>query len=395
MSSAPVDVPNLEPEDADEGEMPRARIERRQAVIFGVFVVAVVAFLYFGLPQLAGFDDTLERVRDGDPLFLLLCLVFELISFGGYVWLFRAVYVRGSERIDWRASYEITMAGLAATRLFAAAGAGGAALTAWALRQSGMRARVVATRMVAQYVLLYAVYMILMIISGLGLYYGLFSGEGDFAITMIPGFFGIFVLAAALSFTFIPDTIDRRLERWAQGSGRFAMLVAKASKLPAAVGEGVREALRLIRDKEWGVLGALIWWLFDILTLWAAFWAFGEPPPFFALIMAYYVGMLANLLPLPGGIGGVDGGMIGALIAFGVAPSLAIVSVLTYRAFAFWLPTVPGFIAYLQLRKTVAGWREERALQRTGEAPALGATIQSEVTLPTAASPQTQRTSSP
>jgi uncharacterized membrane protein YbhN (UPF0104 family) len=198
-----------------------------------------------------------------------------------------------------------------------------------------------------------------------------------------------------LSFTFIPDTIDRRLERWAQGSGRFARLVAKGSKLPAAVGEGVREALRLIRDKEWGVLGALIWWLFDILTLWAAFKSIGEPPPFFVLVMAYYVGMLANLLPFPGGVGAVDGGMIGALLAFGVAGSVAVPAVLIYRAFAFWLPTVPGFIAYLQLRKTVAGWREERGLQPTGETAALGATIQSEVTLPSAATPQTQRTPSP
>ena len=58
--------------------------------------------------------------------------------------------------------------------------------------------------------------------------------------------------------------------------------------------------------------------------------------------MSYYLGMLANVLPLPGGIGGVDGGMIGALIAFGVQADLAIVSVLTYRAFSFWLPTLPG-----------------------------------------------------
>ena len=105
MSTAPIDVPNGEPEDADEGEMPRTRITRRQAIIFGTFVVAVVAFLYFGLPQLIGFRDTLDKVREGDPVFLLLCLFFELLSFAGYVWLFRAVFVRGSKRIDWRASY--------------------------------------------------------------------------------------------------------------------------------------------------------------------------------------------------------------------------------------------------------------------------------------------------
>ena len=58
--------------------------------------------------------------------------------------------------------------------------------------------------------------------------------------------------------------------------------------------------------------------------------------------MAYFVGMLGNLLPLPGGIGGVDGGMIAALIGFGVPGGLAIAAVLSYRAFSFWLPTVPG-----------------------------------------------------
>ncbi len=382
MSGAPVDVANLTEEDVDDGDMPRALIGRRQAVLFGVFTVVVVAFLYFGLPRLAGLDDTLERIREGDPLWLFVCVLFEIASFGGYIWLFRAVFVHGSTRIDWRASYEITMAGLAATRLFAAAGAGGAALTAWALRRSGMRARTVASRMVAQYALLYGVYMLAMIVAGFGMYFDVFAGSDDFALTILPAMFGMVVLTVALGFTLIPGQIDRRMARWAQGSGRVAKAVAETSKVPAAVGDGVREALRLIRAKEWGILGAPLWWLFDILTLWASFHAFGEPPPFAALVMAYYVGMLANVLPLPGGIGGVDGGMIGALIAFGVPSSLAIVSVLTYRAFAFWLPTIPGAIAYLQLRKTVQVWRDERRVTPAG-------TIQSEVTLPT------QRTQTP
>jgi uncharacterized protein (TIRG00374 family) len=391
MSTAPVKTPNVPVEDDDDGEMPRARITRRQAVVFGVFVVAVVAFLYFGLPRLAGLDDTLKRVREGDPLWLFACLVFEVISFGGYIWLFRAVFVHGSTRIDWRASYQITMAGLAATRLFAAAGAGGAALTAWALRRSGMRARTVASRMVAQYALLYGVYMLALVICGLGMWFGIFAGSDEFALTVVPAMFGLIVLTLVLGCTLIPGQIDRRLARWAQGSGRLAKLVAQASKAPAAVGDGVREALRLMKAKEWGVFGAVVWWLFDILTLWAAFHAFGTPPPFFALVMSYYLGMLANVLPLPGGIGGVDGGMIGALIAFGVQADLAIVSVLTYRAFSFWLPTIPGGIAYLQLRKTVQVWSDERAAEAdlvvaagpSGNALPAGGTIQSEVNTPT------------
>jgi uncharacterized protein (TIRG00374 family) len=60
------------------------------------------------------------------------------------------------------------------------------------------------------------------------------------------------------------------------------------------------------------------------------------------------IGMV-HLLPLPGGIGGVEGGMIGALIAFNVPGGLAIVAVLSYRAFSFWLPTIPGALAYISL----------------------------------------------
>ena len=359
-------------------------------MILGVFVVLTVAFLYLGLPRLAGIDETLQRVREGDPWWLLVCALFELASFGGYIWLFRAVFVHGSDRIGWRASYQITMAGLAATRIFAAAGAGGAALTVWALRRSGMRTRTVASRMVAQYVLLYSFYMLSMVIVGVGMFVGVFRGSSDFAITMAPAIFGLIVLALGASCALIPEQIDRHLAAWAHGSGRFAQFLAHLAKVPAAIGDGVREALRLVREREWGISGAGLWWLFDILTLWAAFHAFGEPPAFAVIVMAYFIGMLANLLPLPGGIGGVDGGMIGALIAFNVDSSLAVVSVLTYRAFAFWLPTVPGIIAYLQLRKTVDRWRDEGALDTAelaaldaGELPLVGGALEPQPSAPT------------
>jgi uncharacterized protein (TIRG00374 family) len=77
--------------------------------------------------------------------------------------------------------------------------------------------------------------------------------------------------------------------------------------------------------------------------------------------MSYFIGMLGNLLPLPGGLGGVEGGMIGAFAAFGVNLDLAVLAVLSYRAISFWLPTVPGAVAYFQLRRTVARWREQQS----------------------------------
>jgi uncharacterized protein (TIRG00374 family) len=361
MSQAPVDLRNPDPQDADDEEMPRVVITRKRAAAFGLFVVSAVAFLYVVLPKLTGGKESIHNLGDGNPVWLVVALLLECLSFCGYVVLFRTVFVRGTTRIDWTASYEITMAGLAATRLFAAAGAGGIALTAWALRRSGMERRVVATRIVTFMSALYAVYMVALVVFGLGLYFGIFNGPAPFAITVVPAVFALILIAIFLLMSLVPDDIERRLAQWAAGSGRRARTVARLVSLPASAATGVRDAIELLRAREWGLLGAVAWWGFDIATLWACFHAYGpDPPPIAVIVLGYFVGMLANTLPLPGGIGGVDGGMIGAFAALGVSADYAASAVLTYRVFAFWLPTVPGAIAYFQLRRRVAGWRQER-----------------------------------
>ncbi len=341
-------------------EMPRVRFTRRRLLASGAFVVSAVAFLYFVLPKLLGLRDTWNRIQHGNGWWLALAAVLEVCSFLGYIVLFRAVFVRPPSRIGWRSSYEITMAGLAATRLFASAGAGGIALTAWALRRSGLAPRVVACRMIAFLVLLYAVYMGTLVIVGLGLFLELFPGGGSFALTIVPAIFGAVVIAIFLAVSLVPDDFDRLVKRWTH-DGRFAKLAQRVASAPAAAASGVRTAIDLVRTRDLNLLGALAWWGFDIAVLWACFHAFGGSPPTAVVVMSYFIGMVGNTLPLPGGIGGVDGGMIGAFSAFGVPVQLAVVSVLAYRGFAFWLPTFPGGIAYLQLRRTVARWREARA----------------------------------
>jgi uncharacterized protein (TIRG00374 family) len=355
------DVQVLESLSSADEEMPRVLFTRQRALVFGLFVISALAFLYFVLPKITGLKDTWDRLGDGDPWWLGVAFACELLSFAGYVVLFRTVFIRGHDRIDWRASYQITMAGLAATRLFAAAGAGGVALTAWALRRSGLEARIVACRMIAFLVLLYIVYLGALVIDGIGLRTGLLPGSSPFAITVIPAIFGGVLIVVILALSFLPEDIERRLERSAQGSSRAARWIAKAVTVPASVASGVRTALAIVRSRNPGALGAIAWWGFDIAVLWACLNAFGEPPTVPVVVMAYFVGMLGNTLPLPGGIGGVDGGMIGALIALGVSSGLAVVAVLVYRIFSFWLPTIPGAIAYLQLRRTVQRWRREPA----------------------------------
>jgi putative heme transporter len=361
-----------------DDDMPRVAITRRQAVAFGLFVLTIVAFFYFVLPKLSGVGTTVHRIERGDGWWIAVGVALELLSFAGYVALFRAVFVRGHTRIGWPESYEITMAGVAATRLFAAAGAGGIALTAWALRRSGMEPRLVACRMVAFTVLLYVVYAGSLLIDGIGLGTGLFPGGGSFAITFLPAIIAALLLGIAGAVAALPGDVERRLQRRATGSGRLAHWLARAVTVPALAATGVRTAIGLIRRREPGVLGAVAWWGFDLSVLWAMFHAFGSPPPFTVIWMAYFVGTLGNLLPLPGGLGGVEGGMIGVFAAFGVDFNLSVLAVLSYRGISFWLPTLPGAIAYFQLRRTVARWREEQDEQpspsaRAGSVGAAGA----------------------
>jgi uncharacterized membrane protein YbhN (UPF0104 family) len=115
-----------------EEEMPRVAITRRSAITLVLFALSAVAFFYFVLPKLSGLGATAHRIERGDTWWIAIGVFLELLSFAGYVVLFRSVFVRGPSLIGWRESYQVTMAGLAATRLFAAAGAGGVALTAWA-----------------------------------------------------------------------------------------------------------------------------------------------------------------------------------------------------------------------------------------------------------------------
>ncbi len=312
------------------------------------------------LPKLLGLHETWDRIQHGNGWWFGLAAVLEVCSFFGYVWLFRGVFVRGESRIDWPESYQITMAGLAATRLFAAAGAGGIALTAWALRRSGMGRRTVACRLIAFTVILYAVYMITLVIDGVGLYLGVIPGGGSFAITIVPAIFGAIVIVLFLGLSTLPRDVDKMVGRWTAGEHRFRRLMFRLAAASATGASGVRAAIDLVRTRNPSLLGAVAWWGFDIAVLWACFHAFGASPPKGVIVMSYFLGMLANTLPLPGGIGGVDGGMIGAFVAFGVDAELAVIAVLAYRAFAFWLPTLPGAIAYLQLRRTVHRWGAEK-----------------------------------
>jgi uncharacterized membrane protein YbhN (UPF0104 family) len=348
------------PPDGREPDMPAGpggALTPRNMIFGALFIIAALAGLYFLLPKLAGLKQTWGQLKHGDPWWLALGAGLELISVASYALLFRTVFARGQARIGWRATVEIPLAGIAAIRLFAAAGAGGVAVTVWALRRAGMSARLIACRMAANYALQYSVYLGALLVCGVGLWAGVFPGHGPVAITLLPAILagGALVLGGAMGL--VPGDFERRLSHLAQRSGRIGRISARLATLPATFGSGVRTALGLVRAREVGLVGALAYWGFDIAVLGTSFRAFGTVVPVAVLVMGYFLGTLGSLLPLPGGIGGVEGGMIGAFVAFGEPADRAVIAVLAYRAISFWLPTFPGIGGYLSLRSTVRGWR--------------------------------------
>jgi uncharacterized membrane protein YbhN (UPF0104 family) len=218
-------------------------------------------------------------------------------------------------------------------------------------------------------VLLYAVFFLGVLVDGVLLRSGALPGSHPVGLTVVPAVIAGIVIVVAASASLIPRDLERR---WGEAPGWFPhRLLERVGAAAAAVGAGVAGAIREVRCLRPGLLGAVLWWAGDIATLWACFHAFGTAPPVGVIVMGYFVGQVGNTLPLPGGIGGVEGGMIGAFAAFGVSGHLALVSVLAYRAYAFWLPTVPGGIAYFRLTRIVRGWDEPNNVTNGAAAAAL------------------------
>jgi uncharacterized protein (TIRG00374 family) len=358
-----------EAEDLQVGAFQAFLQDRRKLLsAFLVFALLLVA-IYVLLPKIVGLDATLEKLDDAVWYWVVIAVGFNIAAFGAYVALFRGILGGVDDpdirrRLDARASYQITMAGLAATRIFSAAGAGGIVLTYWALRKAGMPRRRSACRMIAFLAMMYSVYLVALVLFGVLLRANVLPGDNPVGGTIVPAAAAGGILAVFLLIALIPHDIERRMMTFSRGYRR-STLPSRLAKGPATVATGIRTAIAFVRNPSRGALavgGALGFWAANIGVLWASFEAFGGDVPVAVLIQGFFLGMTANLIPSPaGGVGSVDAGMIGAFVLFGIPSSIVFPAVLTYRVIAFWLPIPPGIVAYFQLRKTVSRWEQERS----------------------------------
>jgi uncharacterized protein (TIRG00374 family) len=353
-----------EAEDFEERGKALLRDRRRVAGLAAAVVLLVVA-IYVILPKVVGLNDVVGRLGDATWYWVVVAAAFNALSFGAYTVLFRGV-LGGREddlphrRLDLRASFQITMAGFVATTLFSAGGAGGIALTYWALRKAGMSRRRAACRMVAFLVLLYSVYLLALLIFGVLLRTAVLSGDHPVGGTIIPAAVGGVGLLILVAISFVPEDVQRGIRKLESRSARVGSAVVRTT---GTLASGVRTAAVHVRHPRRSALtlaGALGWWAGNIGILWGSFHAFGVNVPFAVLVMGFFVGMVANLAPSPaGGVGTVDAGLIGAFVLFGIDENTVFPAILTFRLVGFWLPIPVGVWAYLQLRRTVRRWEAE------------------------------------
>jgi uncharacterized protein (TIRG00374 family) len=319
-------------------ELSRRRLRRRIGIAAGVAVAAVVV-----VTMMPGLESLRSRLAHASAGWLALGFVLKLMSGLSYVVVFRAVFCK---RMPWRLSYKIGMSELGANALVPTGGAGGLALGAWALRRGGMPGAHIARRTVAFFLLTSAANVAAVALIGVGLAVGLLPGHVSLVLTLVPAAIALGAIVGTLALGRLAARLREQLTERGAGSRRIAAL--------AALAEGVDETLALLREHDGRLIAGAIGYLaFDIFVLWATFHAFGAGPQVSIIWIAYLIGELGGLLPVPGGIGGVDAGLIGTFVLYGIAVTPATAAVLAYRAIALWVPALFGTAAFVALRRTL------------------------------------------
>jgi glycosyltransferase 2 family protein len=304
-----------------------------------VLLVSAAA-AYLAIPALAGAPALLTR---GCGHWIAAAGTLELISAGGFVILFKLVF---ASPLGWRRSVPAAMRALAASTVLPGGGLIGPALGAWSATP-GKPSRSQLTRSTITFVILTnAPGATVLAAVGLLLWLGFVGGPQHAALTLLPALLAAGLLCIA----------------WF--AGRAHHRPSPRHPLPATLRRaligGVGDTRTLVRARNWKLFGAIVYYAFDNAVLWAAFHAFGPTPPIAVIVMGYLVGSLAGALPLPGGLGALDGGLIGALVLYGSPAAPAAAAVLLYHGISLLVPLALGALGLVWTPRRVRARRLTR-----------------------------------
>lgn len=311
----------------------------------------VLLLLAVGL-AVPGLREVLERVAHASSGWLVLAVALELASCLGYVATVRLVLRRGPAPMVRRLAW----AEMAFGAVVPAGGAGGLAVGAWAMRARGVSWSRVANRSAVIFLLTSAVNVTVLALAGLGVAVGVGAGQPRVVFGLVPA--GV-ALAAIAFFALLPRVADRT---------RFGTRQGRIGDILRSTATWVRDTEKTALQGDWRVLGSVGYLIFDIAVLWACMRAIGVTPPLLALVVGYQVGYLANLVPIPGGVGALEGGLVGALVLYGLPAAPIAAAVIIYHAIALWVPVLGGTIGFVRLRAAVNAGAHEDAVHEPDEA---------------------------
>jgi len=305
----------------------------RRGLISLAILVALAVGLILAVPGLHGVGHTLAHMQLG---WIAAAIALEILSCLAYVLAFLQVFETTPIRFGGR----VALTELAFGTAVSLGGAGSVAVGAWLLIERGARPARVAERSAVLFLLTSAVNVITMTLVGLALFVGILPGPHNPLLSAAPAAVGIAILAFFLALPRLSE-----LAAADRAPGRIHTLLTTTA-------ESVRDTRDLLLKPDWRIVGAFAYLWCDIAVLAVCFAATGHSPPLAAIVLAYQIGYLSNVIPIPGGIGILDGSMVGMLVLYGVAATPAAAATIVYHAIALWIPAMWGTVAFLILRRT-------------------------------------------
>jgi uncharacterized membrane protein YbhN (UPF0104 family) len=273
--------------------------------------------------------QVINSIDDMSPVWLLVAVGLEIGSCLSYVMVFRHFFPEPPRRV----SRQVAWIAMGAGAVLPGGNFSSAATTGWLLRHHGIGARRLVERCGALLCFLTLFGFFLNGIAGALLLVGIDHGPHDLAHSGIPILVSLFVIGSALA----------------------AMIIVRHPKAraPAAarsVAASLHGAWETLLNPHWRLLGAAGFLCLDMAALWAACRATGHPLGVLALAVAYFIGYLATMIPMPAGLGVLDSGLAGALVLYGFSPAASVGAVLVYHAISVWIPGLGGLVAWLPTR---------------------------------------------
>jgi len=320
------------PSQSEQVDAAKARRSLRNGFITLILGGALVVGLLLAVPGLKGVATTVSHMK---VEWVVVAVVLEALSCASYVVAFLQVFDRAPLRVGARVALSEEAFGAAVSL----GGVGSLAVGGWLMVERGARPGRIAERSAVLFLYTSAINVITLILAGLGLFLGL-PGPSDPLLSILPAGVGVVVLAL---FLLLPRYVDRIVQHVRPGRLHTFLTETAVS---------VRDTERLMFHPDWRIVGAIGYLWFDIAVLFACFAAAGHVPALAPVVLAYRIGYLSNFIPVPGGIGVLDGSLVGMLVLYGVAGTTATAVTLVYHAISLWVPAVWGTIAFIVLQKT-------------------------------------------